>query len=180
MNGRILAASLGLLCTATTPAPPPLTPDGWGPLRIGMTRAEVEAAVGGPADPNAVGGFDPAECDEFHPARTPPGVYVMILDGRLGRISLSDDSPVRTEAGFGPGVRADAVRAALGTALRITPHEYEGPEGLYLTSWTRGRIEGEYVEDPDARGIRYEAGADGVVRTIHAGGPSIQYVEGCA
>src|SRR3970040_816280 len=31
-----------------------LTPDGWGPLRIGMSRAEVVAAAGEDANPDAV------------------------------------------------------------------------------------------------------------------------------
>ena len=65
-------------------------PDGWGLLRIGMTRAEVVAAAGEDANPNAVGGPNPKECDEFRPARTPRGLLVMLEDGILTRISLSE------------------------------------------------------------------------------------------
>ena len=36
------------------------------------------------------------------------------------------------------------------------------------------------VQDANARGLLYEVGGDGKVRAIRAGGPSIQYVEGCA
>jgi hypothetical protein len=36
------------------------------------------------------------------------------------------------------------------------------------------------VQDEAARGIVYEIDGAGKVGAIHAGGPSIQYVEGCA
>src|SRR5687768_12819211 len=45
-----------------------ITPDGWGPLRIGMSRTEVVAAAGEDANPDAVGGPDSSSCDEFRPA----------------------------------------------------------------------------------------------------------------
>jgi hypothetical protein len=44
--------------------------------------------------------------------------------------------------------------------------------------WEGGRRPEDDVRDPAARG-RYEIGLDNKVETIHAGGPSIQYVEGC-
>ena len=49
-----------------------LTPDGWGNIRVGMTRAEVEAAEGPDSSPNAVGGTDPAACPPFHPEQARP------------------------------------------------------------------------------------------------------------
>jgi len=74
---------------ATTPAPPvdtnAITSEGWGPLRIGMTRAEVTAAVGATATPNAVGGPDPESCDLFHPANAPEGMLVMLQRGSWGQ-----------------------------------------------------------------------------------------------
>src|SRR5690606_9883692 len=66
-----------------------ITPDGWGPLRIGMTRAEVVAAAGEDANPNAVGGPIPEECDEFRPREAPDGVLLMLEQGVLTRISIS-------------------------------------------------------------------------------------------
>jgi hypothetical protein len=65
---------------ATGPEPRPdlITPDGWGPLRIGMSGAEVVAAAGEDANPDAVGGPDPERCDEFRPARAPAGILVMV------------------------------------------------------------------------------------------------------
>jgi hypothetical protein len=61
------------------------------------------------------------------------------------------------------------------------PHKYvDGAE--YITSWTIGAPANPttFVQDASARGIRYETDAQGVVTGIHAGGPSIQNVEGCS
>ena len=41
-------------------------------------------------------------------------------------------------------------------------------------------LDGQAVQDEAARGIVYEIDGAGKVGAIHAGGPSIQYVEGCA
>ncbi len=158
-----------------------LTAEGFGPLRIGMSRAEAVKAMGEDSNPEAVGGPDPQSCDEFRPARAPEGMMVMIERGRLTRISLLEGSKVETDRGLGVGATAAAVRAAYGAALRAGPHKYEVAPAEYLTIWTKDGPRGEeYVQTPAARGISYEIGGKGVVKAIHAGGPSIQYVEGCA
>ncbi|HYI41853.1 MAG TPA: hypothetical protein VE053_16210 [Allosphingosinicella sp.] len=169
---------------AEAPAPAAaaaLTAEGFGPLRIGMTRAEVVKALGEDSDPEAVGGPDPESCDEFRPARAPEGMLVMIEDGRLTSIALVEGAKVLTDRGLGLGAAAASVRAAYGEALRAGPHKYEAAPAEYLTVWTKNAPRGDgYSQDPAARGIRYEIGAKGRVQAIHAGGPSLQYVEGCA
>ncbi|MGZ8354476.1 MAG: hypothetical protein ACXWUJ_15395 [Allosphingosinicella sp.] len=158
-----------------------LTAEGFGPLRIGMSRAEAVEALGEDSDPQAVGGPDPESCDEFRPARAPAGMLAMIEDGRLTRISLVDGARVETDRGLGLGAAASAVRAAYGEALRAEPHKYEEAPSEYLTVWAKGAPRGEEFETaPAARGIHYDIGAEGKVQAIHAGGPSIQYAEGCA
>ncbi|SFS46514.1 hypothetical protein [Brevundimonas viscosa] len=172
---------------APEPTPPPvassttpqLTAEGWGPLRIGMTRAEVVAALGEDANPEAVGGPDPASCDEFRPERAPEAMLVMIERDRLTRISLIRPSDVTTDRGYGVGDPGDGIAAAYGAGAVREPHKYEPAPAGYITAWSRGGGTG-YVEDPDARGLVFEVGQDGAVKAIRAGGPSIQYVEGCA
>ena len=158
----------------------PLTADGWGVLRIGMRRDEVVAAAGVDANPNAAGGVDPEQCEQFRPLRAPEGLLVMIVGGRLGRISISRDAPVRTDRGFGVGDSASAIRAAYGSDATITPHEYQDAPAAYITWWSANPPSSEMDPAPDARGIVYEIGQDGVVSHVHAGGPAIRYVEGCA
>jgi hypothetical protein len=169
---------------AEAPAPPAvavLTAEGFGPLRIGMSRAEVVGALGEDSDPEAVGGPDPESCDSFRPVRAPEGLLVMIEEGRLTSISLIDDSRVETDRGLRLGATAASVRAAYGAALQAGPHKYEEAPAEYLTVWAKDGPRADAHETAaTARGIRYEIGGKGVVQAIHAGGPSIEYVEGCA
>lgn len=170
---------------AATPAPSPtstdtLTSEGWGPLRIGMTKDEVTAAAGADSNPGAVGGPDPESCDEYRPANAPEGLMVMIQDGKLTRISLVELSSLKTDKGLGIGDTAEAVKSAYGTAATSTPHKYQDAPAAYITAWTGSPRTEPYVEDPAARGIVYEIDGTGKVGAIHAGDPSIQYVEGCA
>lgn len=158
-----------------------LTPDGWGPLRIGMTREEVVAALGEDANPQAVGGPEPDFCDQFRPVRAPEAMLLMIEDGRLTRISLIVPSDVVTDGGLGIGATAAQVKAAYGDRAVVEPHKYQDAPAEYVTVWSQGGAgDGAYVTDPQARGLVYEIGSQGTVEDIHAGGPSIQYVEGCA
>jgi hypothetical protein len=166
---------------ATAPADPnTLTAEGWGPLRIGMTREEVVAALGPDANPDAVGGPDPEQCDEFRPERAPEGMLVMIEQGMLTRISVGEGSALKTDRGFGVGDTAAAIKAAYGASAAATPHKYAAPPAEYITVWSNRTPSAEYVQDSAARGIVYETGDDGVVDHVFIGGPSIQYVEGCA
>lgn len=156
-----------------------LTPEGWGPLRIGMTRDEVTAAVGDFDDPDGTGLPDPESCDNYPPSRAPAGLYVMLEQGVLTNIALAEGSTVETSEGLSVGDSADAVRAAYGDQLVVEPHHYIGLPAEYLTVWIAGEITENGTSDPNARGIRYETNTDGLIQLIHAGGPSIQYVEGC-
>lgn len=192
------AAIAALLAAACTPAAPPpatteapatttapvdanaITSEGWNTLRVGMTRSEVTAAVGA-GNPNAVGGADPQACDLFHPANAPEGLLVMIQQDVLTSIILRNNTALRTDRGFGVGSTAAEIKTAYGASALSEPHKYvEGAE--YITVWTTGAPTAStpYVQDQNARGVRYETNAQGVVTAVHAGGPSIQYVEGCS
>ena len=153
------------------PGPGLLTPDGWGPLRIGMSRAEVVAAAGEDARPDAVGGPDPQTCDEFRPREAPAGVLVMIQNGILTRISVSRTSDISTPAGIRVGDSGTAVLTEYGSHAVVEAHRYWEAPARYVTVWREAT--------GDRRGIRYEINADDEVAHIRGGGPSIEYVEGC-
>ncbi|WP_420469614.1 hypothetical protein [Brevundimonas sp. FT23042] len=152
-----------------------LTANGFGPLRIGMSTAEIEAALGPDSNPGAVGGPDPDSCDMFHPTRAPDGLMVMTNNGVLASVWLTRDATTPTDRGFRIGDEAAAVKAAYGAAAVVVPHKYEAAPAEYITVWATADHTG-----PAARGIKYEIGGDGRVRAIAGGGPSIEYVEGCA
>ncbi|MEN5168763.1 hypothetical protein ABE444_04280 [Brevundimonas pondensis] len=156
-----------------------LTAQGYGPLRIGLTQAEVDAAVGPP--PVNVAEAEPSECRQYHPPRAPEGLLVMTEKGVLTRLTAIKGSTVKTADGVGIGYDGEQLKTNYGAAARFSPHKYvEAPAG-YLTTWPgAGHLLGTYVADPAARGLVFEIGQDGKVASIHAGGPSIQYVEGCS
>lgn len=171
----------------STPAAPAadrnaLTAEGFGPLRIGMTRAEVEAALGPDSDPASVGGAEPESCDQWRPERAPDGLLVMIQDGVLTRISVAAPSTLKTDRGFGVGDTAAAIKAAYGARAVSEPHKYSPAPAENIFVWTSGgpATPGAYVQDAAARGVRYEIDGEGRVGIVHVGGPSIQLVEGCS
>lgn len=166
------------------PTPPvdanTLTAEGWGPLRIGMTLAEITAALGPDTDPGSVGGADPEACDQFRPERAPEGMLLMVEEGRLSRISLIRNSTLKTDRGFGLGDSAAAIKTAYGAAAVASPHKYQDAPAEYVTAWSGAAPTPNTVAPDTARGIVYEIGGEGTVTAIHAGGPAIQYVEGCS
>lgn len=159
-----------------------LTAQGFGPLRVGMTKAEVEAALGPDSDPASVGGAEPEVCDQWRPQRAPEGLLVMIQNGVLTRISVASPSTLKTDRGFGVGDTAAAIKAAYGASAVSQPHKYSSPPAEDIFVWASGgpATANAYVQDAAARGVRYEIESTGKVGIVHVGGPAIQMVEGCS
>lgn len=150
-----------------------LTPDGWGPLRIGMTRRDVVALMGEDANPGAAGGPDPAQCDELRPLKAPAGVLIMIEHDRLTRISVSRNTEIATPAGIHVGDSGATVAGAYGDQAVVTDHQFWPSPARYVTVWRPAPGQAR-------RGVRYEINADDDVAVIRAGEGSIEYVEGCS
>lgn len=144
-----------------------LTPDGWGPVRIGMSRAQVERSIGAKLEGEPL--EDEQSCIEMAPVGPDTGVWFMFEDFKLSRISVGDPSKVTTPRGIGVGASADQVRRVY-PRIKAEPHYYEDKPSEYLTFWTV----------PNKRGVRFETSSKRQVQAIHAGTASIQYVEGCA
>lgn len=158
--------SLALLLAA--PAAWHLTPGGYGPARIGMTRAQVSAALSAPLEGEAI--EDANACIEMTAAQGHPDLVFMFTDGRLSRITAVRESRVTTPRGIGVGATEGAVRRAYRAGLVSEPHHYDGLPARYLTYWTR----------PRSRGVRFVTGTDRRVGAIHAGDATIRQIEGCA
>ena len=174
-------AEVPVASPAATPSPAGdvLTATGWGPLTIGMTKAQVIAAVGDTRSPDAVG-IPGSDCLEFEPLRAPEDFWVMIETDKLTRITIGDVSAVKDAKGLGLGDTAARVKEAYGASAVASPHKYQNAPAEYITVWEGGPRAEPYMEDEAARGIVYEIDGTGKVGAIHAGGLSIQYVEGCA
>ncbi len=152
-----------------------LTPEGYGDAKTGMTEDEVRAAMIEPMTSTREGTED-AECYHLQLAGGPTGLGFMMVDSKLARISVYADeydiatSLIRTGRAIQVGDTIDEVRAAYGDGLIEEEHEYDGPDGRYLTWW---------ANDAKTSGIRFETGRDGTVTAIHAGTGSIARAESC-
>lgn len=165
---NIVAALGALLAIEATPAPNwTLTPSGWGPVRIGMSRAQVSKAL----NVELVGdSSDDFSCQELIGADDAlPGLYFMFENGKLTRITATEFSTVATPRGLHFGSTEEEVRKAYGEGLKIEPHHYLDAPARYLTFWIK----------PERSGVRFETDIHGKVESIDVGTSSIQYVEGC-
>lgn len=100
-----------------------------------------------------------------------PGVYAIVEEGRVRRITVGQRSDVELIEGIGVGATEAEVRAAF-PGFRESAHKYVDAPAKYLTA-------------PNADGgdpvLRFEIGEDGKVSLIHVGTmPVLGYVEGCA
>ena len=167
------AALVAVLLAATAPATPTynwkLTPAGWGPVRIGMTRAQTEKVLQVPLEGEALD--NQGSCIELFPqSEELKGTYFMFLDGKLSRITVTSGSQIATPRGIHVGSTAEEVRAVYGEQLKAEPNHYMDLPSEYLTFWLK----------PEKSGVRFETNAESKVEIIHAGNGSIQYIEGCA
>lgn len=139
---------------------------GAGPLRIGMSQAQVERVLGRKLAP-AEDYEEDTNCRYATPEGIADGLGLMLIDGRLVRIDV-EKSAHQSLSGARVGDTSAAVRRKIG-GLRDSEHAYSGPEGRYLTKYSSDR----------RRGIRFEI-EDGKVSRYYVGtSQAIQYVEGC-
>lgn len=100
-----------------------------------------------------------------------PGVYAIVEEGKVRRVTVGERSDVKLIEGIGTGASEAEVRAAF-PGFRETPHKYVEAPAKYLTAPNAGS------GDP---ALRFEIGADRRVSLIHVGTePVLGYVEGCA
>ena len=100
-----------------------------------------------------------------------PGVYAIVTDGKVQRITVGRRSDVKLAEGIGVGANEKDVGKWF-AGFRAEPHKYENAPAKYLTAPNAGS------GDP---ALRFEIGSDGRVSFIHVGMmPVLAYVEGCA
>ena len=89
-----------------------LRPDGLGPVRVGMTAVEARVAAAQPLDSQGSG-----DCEQLVPASGQPPASFLVRAGRVVRIDVEHDSPVRTLSGFGIGTPVAAVHRHYGARI---------------------------------------------------------------
>ena len=177
----VLGAALLPACAERTPdavpadtAPPTSAPapdadmtvtsSGVGPVRIGMTLAEVHTALVAPlTQPVEM----QQECDYANFPAAGGSVFLMVHRDTVVRVDIAP-AGLRTDGGVGVGSSAAEVETAHGT-LERQPHKY---------------VTGEYlVTAPDQAGNRlvFETDSAGTVTAYRAGRePYVRWVEGCS
>ena len=174
-----------MLLGAAAPAPPAtwrLTPDGLGPLHIGMTRAHAGATLGARITTRAPDGSASTACEEGE-IDGYRGLYLLFEQGRLTRIDiLADTGPHdrparfdvtgnRTSDGLRLGSTEQDVLRVYGRRLKIATAPYLDEPAHELTMIDAAAGSG--------RGLVFETDDHGVVVDIRAGGKAIGYMEGC-
>ncbi|MDW6024263.1 hypothetical protein SAZ10_21160 [Mesorhizobium sp. BAC0120] len=168
----ILAAGLLGLSGEFAAAEGILQADRLGPVRLGMSVAEAEEALGATLAP-VTGDRQEACWFAGRADGADPGIAYMVVADRITRIDVlkPQDGPtpsVTTAAGIGIGATLAEVRRRYGPALPLVPH----PIGA-LSQWA-------LVEPSDQGGIRLHI-ADGKVIEFWAGRePYLDYPEGCS
>ena len=178
MKPLFLGAALGLTaCRADAPppadpAPPPaqqaawtVSAAGYGPIRVGWTVAELNAALNENVRP-AYKASD--ECDYIHPARLPVRVNLMVVKDTVVRVDV-DTTGVLTEKGAGVGDSEERISELYGQ-VTVQFHKYRpGGRNLIVTDPADSMLRIIFETD-SGRVVRYRAGRR----------PPVDYVEGCS
>lgn len=154
--------------------PPAPTPSGWtvrhdgiGPVRVGASVAELEATLGTQLPRRD--SLDP-RCDYLRNPALVPGVWFMMVQGRIARIDIDSAGPATAE-GIRVGDDTARVMSIYAPRVAATPHKYT--DGTYLTVTPRA---------PADSGFRliFETGG-GRITHIRAGRlPEVGWVESCS
>lgn len=143
-----------------------VTPLGIGPVRVGMSVAEVHAVVeGGVKKPAEL-----QECDYITPQRESGRLNFMVRDGRVARVDITD-SAFATAAGARMGDSEERIMQLYPGQVAVSPHKYV--DGHYLIVAPKAPTDSAYrlvFETDGKRVTRFRAGRM----------PEVTWVEGCS
>jgi len=165
-----IAAYLRLVCilavtTAAAAKPWNIRMDGAGPVKIGMTLEQLNAAL--KEDFSMPKDEDEKACFYAETARH-PGIAFMVEHGRVTRVDVRERG-LSTAGGIRVGDPEALVMKVYGPKLKIEEHAYIGREGHYLTLYSGDR----------RYGLRFETD-HGMVTSFYAGEQhAIALIEGC-
>lgn len=153
--------------------------DGVGPIKIGMSVKEAEAAVGDKMVVSSL--FNEPSCSTYYLEASPRGLRFMTSDGIIVRIDVFGFKrpelgfvAFKTPEGVGLGtLEADVLAAYKDAKVVVKPHFYTYPDNHYIIVT---------MSDPAQQDLRilFET-SNGKISTYRVGRlPEVEYVEGCA
>lgn len=165
----VILATAGANCSTETGRPAStawvVTPDGIGPIRVGMTVDDLRRTVG-----DIPGADHAADCSYVRPASAPPGVSVMLARGQVARVDV-DSAGVRSDAGVAVGDSAARVADAYAPRMTAMPHKYVAG-GQYLTVRSSSPVD-------SLRRMVFETENGRVTRFRIGRVPEVEWVERC-
>ncbi|MHB1205002.1 MAG: hypothetical protein ACYCZX_05510 [Rhodospirillaceae bacterium] len=166
---QTLAFLVSLASASANAADQILTPDGLGPVRIGMTVSQAEKALGAKLKPfNPTDGYSTASCWQTHRADEPDAAVIyMIWYGKIVRIAVyrrDDDKrsgpPIATDKGIRIGDSDARVKEVYGPSLKVEvdPQADNEEQGSDLTTFTKSKRRGITYETADRKVVNFRAG----------------------
>ena len=153
------------LAAAPAAADTPVTLQGVGELRIGMSLDTLRSRYAAAAEYEP----DPESDCSYWTSGDFPELSMMVVGGRLVRID-TDDRRYRTRSGARVGMSEREVRALYGAQMRVEPHPYTAPDGHYLVYRARSEPFGLIFETDRGRVISFRVGY----------WENVQWIEGCS
>lgn len=150
-----LLALLTMALAVASPWDAPVTPQGVGPMRVGMSIAALHR-IGAVQDrlPPALEEDD--VCCVYWRVPGHPGLVAMMTGGLVVRIDI-EGMAYRTRSGVHVGMAEAEVRARLGAGVRVAPAT-RGAAGRHLTLRARGSPYGLLVETDGGRATLMRVG----------------------
>lgn len=144
---------------------------GVGPVRIGMTVNEAKQVAGIPLV-RAENAYSEGDACYFLNAQGISDLGFMVTDGRIARVDVGRNSPIKTLSGAGIGSTEAQIQQLYPGQIVSNPHEYFD-NGKYLTFVPKDEADKSFrviFETDQGRVVEYRAGKL----------PEVQYIEGCA
>jgi hypothetical protein len=117
----VVAAAFCLPAIATADPTFAIRYDGFGPVRVGMTKAAASRVLGANLERTPAAGD--TECEYFRAPNQWKGVEFMFSRGRLARIDVVEGI-TPTVAGVRIGNSTSAIKKAYRARVTETPHQY--------------------------------------------------------
>ena len=138
-----------------------------GPIRVGMSVAQAEAAAG-----VKLTRPDNRECSYIRPQNSNYDFLMMVTNNRIARIDVRGKSRITTISGSRIGDTESKIKSLYPGQITVTPHKYQ-PKGHYLIFTPKDRNEANYRIVFETNGTRV---------TSFRGGkqPEVEWVEGCS
>ena len=142
--------------------------EGIGPITVGMTVDEAEAAAG--IRLRVQKEFTEA-CRYAYPVGGPRNLAFMVSYRKIVRVDVFGDSSVKTASGVGVGDQEEMVLRIYGERINREPHPYRPEDGSYLVYRPANEENLLLIfETAEGKVTSFRSGLEGPVRAI----------EGCA